>query len=113
MSDCLFCNIVKGHIPAKRLFESESVLAFLDIDPKAPSHVLVIPKVHLANVIELSKYAPSLSFELMDAIGSIASTLNLTSGFRIVSNTGDDGGQTVHHLHFHILGGRPMGWPPG
>jgi histidine triad (HIT) family protein len=109
MSDCLFCKIAAGQIPVKPLFEDDLSLAFADIHPQAPTHLLFIPKQHYANASE----APAgLLGHLLQAAGAYGNTY-LPRGFRIVANTGDDGGQTVHHLHLHLLGGRHMTWPPG
>jgi histidine triad (HIT) family protein len=109
MSDCLFCKIANGQIPVKPLYEDDTVLAFADINPQAPTHLLFIPRAHYANAAE----APA---ELLGTLLHTAATYGkreLPGGFRIVANTGDDGGQTVHHLHLHLLGGRHMSWPPG
>ena len=109
MSDCLFCKIARHEIPVKSVFEDETCLAFPDINPQAPTHLLLIPKEHFSNVTE----APAaLLGTLLQTAGQIAKR-ELPEGFRIVINTGDDGGQTVHHLHLHVLGGRAMTWPPG
>jgi len=109
MSDCLFCKIANGQIPVKPLYEDEAVLAFADITPQAPTHLLFIPRAHFSNAAE----APA---ELLGTVLHTAAAYGkreLPGGFRIVANTGDDGGQTVHHLHLHLLGGRHMSWPPG
>jgi histidine triad (HIT) family protein len=112
-NDCLFCKIVAGSIPAKRLYEDEMCLAFADIHPQAPVHVLVIPKDHIASTAECTiEHAPLLG-HLLGAAARIAVEQHLDGGYRIVVNTGADGGQTVEHLHLHVLGGRAMGWPPG
>ncbi|WP_263410929.1 histidine triad nucleotide-binding protein [Terriglobus tenax] len=112
-SDCIFCKIAAGEIPAKKAYEDEHLFAFHDIDPKAPTHVLVIPRQHIASLAHASdKDAATLS-QLLNAVPAIAAQLGLTNGFRTVINTGADGGQTVSHLHLHILGGRAMHWPPG
>lgn len=114
MNDCIFCKVVRGEIPATIRYETDAVLAFDDIQPQGPTHVLVIPKRHIPNVASLASEPPSLSHALMTAIDSIASSAGICdNGFRVVANTGDDGGQTVHHLHFHLIGGRSMTWPPG
>ncbi|MDA1353072.1 MAG: histidine triad nucleotide-binding protein [bacterium] len=111
---CLFCNIVSGNIPASTVFESKDVLAFRDIAPQAPVHILVIPKQHITSAHEVHALTPSPLPAIFDAIHHIAEELNLSdAGYRIVTNVGNDGGQTVSHLHFHILGGRSMQWPPG
>ena len=112
--DCLFCSIVDGKIPAHIVFENELVLAFRDIHPQAPTHILVIPKKHIANLIEILPEDGPLMVEITQAIRSIAESENLhASGFRVVTNVGRDAGQTVFHLHFHLLGGRRLTWPPG
>lgn len=116
MSDdsCLFCRIVGGEIPADVVLETERVLAFRDIDPKAPTHVLVIPKKHLASLGEAEDDDRSLLGDVMLVARDVARAEGVAeSGFRVVANTGDDGGQAVHHLHVHVLGGRSLTWPPG
>ncbi len=109
MSDCLFCKIGAGTIPVKAVYEDERCLAFPDIHPQAPTHLLVIPKVHFANVTEADAETLSNLLEVAAFVGK----RDLPKGFRIVINTGGDGGQTVEHLHLHLLGGRHMTWPPG
>jgi histidine triad (HIT) family protein len=111
VDDCLFCKIVAGEIPATKVIEDEHTLTFTDIDPKAPTHVLVVPKRHFADLIELSA-DPSASAALVRAVAVSAETLGLTD-FRVVFNTGAQAGQTVFHVHAHLLGGRSMKWPPG
>ena len=113
MSDCLFCKIVKKEIPCNKVYENENFLGFFDIDPKAPTHILVIPKKHFENVDELVQSDLSLTSELMRVATQIAKQENLNNGFRIVINTGKDGGQSVFHVHAHVLGGRSLSWPPG
>ena len=113
MSDCLFCKIVKKEIPCNKVYENENFLGFFDIDPKAPTHILVIPKKHFENVDELVQSDLSLTSELMKVATQIAKQENLNNGFRIVINTGKDGGQSVFHVHAHVLGGRSLSWPPG
>jgi len=109
--DCLFCKMVSGDIPVKRLYEDEVAIAIADIHPQAPVHALVIPKVHVKSVAEATDEA--MLGGLMAAAAAVAKSQGLANGFRLVLNTGDDGGQTVGHLHVHVLGGRHMGWPPG
>lgn len=111
--DCLFCKIVSGDIPSKKIYEDDRVLAFYDIDPKAPVHFLVIPKDHIKNVLEIPSKKLDIVSHIFKVIQNIAVELNLNEGFRIVNNCGERGGQTVDHLHFHVLGGRNLGWPPG
>lgn len=112
-SDCIFCKIAAGDIPSKKAYEDETVFAFHDIDPKAPTHVLVIPKQHITSLAHAGEEHTGLLSSVLNAVPVIASELGLSNGFRTVINTGADGGQTVGHLHLHILGGRPMHWPPG
>ena len=114
MDDCLFCKIIRGELPSDKVYEDEMVLAFNDIDKKAPVHILVIPKKHVGSLLELGDEDAALTAHIMGVIQRIAKETGVDkSGFRVVVNTGDDGGQTVHHLHFHILGGRSLEWPPG
>ena len=110
MEDCLFCKIVKGEIPSKKVYEDEDVYAFSDINPQAPIHILVIPKKHITSIVELNE-------ENKDIVGKIFITINkiakengfLEDGFRVISNCGENAGQTVKHLHFHILAGKKLG----
>lgn len=111
MSDCIFCKIVSRDIPANVVFESDDVLAFLDIAPVAPVHIVVIPKQHLRDVSELTKNA-ELSSAMLRVMTDLADE-NCETGYRLVFNTGDDGGQTVFHVHGHVLGQRALQWPPG
>lgn len=114
MSACIFCRIIEGSIPAKIVYQDEHTLAFDDINPQAPVHTLVIPKRHVASVQELGEGDQMLLGRLLLTCARIAGDKGLSeSGFRFVANTGRDGGQTVFHLHFHVMGGRHMGWPPG
>ena len=115
MADCLFCKVVAGDIPAKIVKRSDEALAFRDIDPKAPVHVLVIPTTHVAAVRNAKgAEAERLLGRLLGFAAEVASELGLdTDGYRIVTNTGKNAGQSVDHLHFHVLGGRKMTWPPG
>ena len=110
-NDCLFCQINAGSIPATVVGENEGALAFRDINPHAPTHVLVIPRRHVSSLNEVDD--PSIMGDIVELSRMVASREGLTKGWRWVANVGSDGGQTVHHLHFHLLGGRPMGWPPG
>ena len=111
--DCLFCKIAAGVIPVTRLYENESVVAFADIYPQAPVHILIIPKRHFASLAQISSTETELLGELLLAVSKIAHEQKLKNGFRTVINTGPDGGQTVEHLHVHLLGRRQMHWPPG
>ena len=111
--ECLFCKIVAGQIPADIVFESDSVIAFRDLTPQAPTHVLVIPRSHYPNAAALAEGEPATAAHLFDAARSIAESEGLGNGYRLVFNTGADAHQTVFHVHMHLLGGRAMGWPPG
>ena len=113
MINCLFCKIVAQEIPSDKVLENSDFLAFRDIDPKAPVHVLVIPKKHFEDIVELSKSDNELSSGLMKIATEVAEVEKLKKGFRIVLNTGQDGGQSVQHVHAHVLGGRSLIWPPG
>ena len=111
MENCIFCKIAAGEIPSNKVYEDEKVLAFRDIDPQAPEHVLLVPKQHFANILEVD----GETFAYMQGIVKrVANELGIAeTGFRVVINTGKDGMQSVNHLHMHILGGRSMQWPPG
>ncbi|MEH6504333.1 MAG: histidine triad nucleotide-binding protein [Cycloclasticus sp.] len=114
MSDCLFCKMVSGEITPDIVFETESVLAFRDVNPQAPVHILVIPKTHIATLADLTEQHTVQMGELMQAAKKIAEAEGLAeSGYRTVFNCKEDAGQTVFHIHLHLLGGRKMGWPPG
>jgi histidine triad (HIT) family protein len=110
---CLFCQIVAGSIPVKRLYEDDHILAFPDIAPQAPVHILLIPKQHFASLAHTTTAEDALLGQLLAAARQVAEQQGLTNGYRLVVNTGADGGQTVGHLHLHLLGGRPLHWPPG
>lgn len=113
-SDCLFCKIVDGKIPAKLAFQDDKCLAFYDINPQAPTHVLVIPREHIASLKEANTSHNELLGHLLTSAAKIASDLGVAeSGFRTVVNTGANAGQTVFHIHVHVLGGRSLAWPPG
>jgi len=109
MDNCLFCKIIKGQIPSEKVYEDEQVLAFRDINPAAPVHVLVIPKQHIDGADALSDEHGELVAKLILTAGKIAQDLSLSNGWRIVTNVLTDGGQTVRHLHFHLLGGAKLG----
>lgn len=113
MSDCLFCSIVSGDIPSNKVYEDDQVLAFYDIDPKAPVHVLIIPKKHISSVAQTAEEDFEIYSHIMRVVKQLAEKFDLDKGYRIVTNVGEDGGQTVPHLHFHLLGGRALSWPPG
>jgi histidine triad (HIT) family protein len=110
---CLFCQIAAGTIPVTRLFEEDEIVAFPDINPQAPVHVLVIPKRHIGSLAQTVAGDEAMLGRLVAAAVEVARQQGLEGGYRLVVNTGADGGQTVEHLHVHLLGGRPMGWPPG
>lgn len=113
MDDCLFCKIIAGEIPSDKVYEDEYIYAFNDIDKKAPEHILIIPKKHISSII-VADAESNIMNKLIGAAQKIASDKGLSeNGFRLVINTGKDGGQTVNHLHMHLLGGRELGWPPG
>ena len=113
MSDCIFCKIIKGEIPCKKAYEDDQILAFHDINPAAPVHVLVIPKVHIASMDDLQEEHQVVVGRMHSVIRDLARELQLGQGYRVVNNCGENGGQAVAHLHYHLLGGRKMHWPPG
>lgn len=113
MTDCLFCRIVTGEVPAQVVHESDRTLAFRDVNPQAPTHVLVVPKAHHGDVAALADADPALLADVLAAAVEVVRAEGLDGGYRLVTNTGADGGQTVGHLHVHVLGGRALGWPPG
>lgn len=112
-SECLFCRILAGEIPANRVYEDELCIAFPDINPQAPTHLLIIPKEHITSQARAVAAHKPLLGHLISAAADLARAQKLDKGYRVVINTGDDGGQTIHHLHLHLLGGRHMAWPPG
>ena len=110
---CLFCRIVEGSVPSKPVFQDEQCFAFQDINPQAPVHILVIPRKHIASLADAQKEDEALLGHLLWATAEVARAKGLANGYRVVISTGRDGGQTVDHLHLHVLGGRSMHWPPG
>ena len=110
---CIFCEIAAGRIPARKLFEDDQVMAFHDVSPQAPTHVLVIPKAHIPDLDAVTAGHGTLLGELLLAARKAAAQTGLYGGYRVVVNRGADGGQSVGHLHLHVLGGRPLAWPPG
>lgn len=111
--DCIFCKIISGDIPSNKVYEDEQVFAFYDLDQKAPVHVLIIPKQHIKSVAELDESNSKVIGHIFEVAAKLAKELKLDNGFRIVTNSGQSAGQTVPHLHFHLLGGRDFTWPPG
>ena len=113
-ADCPFCRIVAGEVPAQILRQTEHVVAFRDINPQAPAHILIVPKEHMRSLEEVGEDHAALLVEMIQAAVQLARADGVDrSGWRLVANTGPDAGQSVHHLHFHLLGGRRMAWPPG
>ncbi len=114
MADCIFCKIANGEIPTEFLYEDDRVVAFKDIAPQAPVHFLIIPKEHIGSALCLNEKNADIVLHIFMVAASLARKLGFAdNGFRIVNNCGEDGGQTVGHMHFHILAGRNLGWPPG
>ena len=113
MADCLFCKIAEGSIPSNKLYEDERCLAFYDIDPQAPVHFLVIPKAHIDGADVLTEDNADIVAHIFTVIAKLAKELSLEKGYRVVTNVGEDGGQSVRHLHFHVLAKRSLAWPPG
>jgi len=111
--NCLFCKIISGDIPSIKIYEDEGIVAFADIKPEAPVHILVVPKKHIASLAEAAPEDEALLGKLLAATADIAREKQLDKGYRTVINSGDEGGQTVDHLHLHLIGGRAMHWPPG
>ncbi len=109
MADCIFCKIVDGSIPSKKVYEDDQILAFYDLEPQAPVHVLVIPKQHISCADEVDESNSGVFAHIFEKIPQIAKELGLTNGYRIVNNCGDDGCQSVKHMHFHLLGGTQLG----
>lgn len=111
--DCLFCKIAAGEIPSKKLFEDDTLIAFYDIDPQAPLHFLVVPKKHIESAAALSEEDGALLGHIYGVIARLCEEQGCEKGYRVVTNVGEDGGQTVKHLHFHVLAKRSLAWPPG
>ena len=112
MSDCVFCKIAQGEIPSNKVYEDSQVVAFHDLDPQAPVHVLLIPKEHIASALEITPENSAVVAHIFEVAAKLAGELGLQNGFRIVNNCGKDGMQSVQHLPFHLLGRQQMGWPP-
>lgn len=113
MSDCIFCKIIKGEIGSDIVFENDKLIAFKDLNPQAPIHILIIPKKHLSRVENLEQNDSSLMGDLVFAAKQITEKMNVKSGYRLVFNNGSDGGQEVEHIHLHLLAGRKFTWPAG
>lgn len=111
--DCIFCKIAAGEIPSTKVYEDDTVVAFNDLDPQAPVHVLIIPKEHIASAAEINESNSAVVAHIFEVSAKIAAEKGLKDGFRIVNNCGDSAGQSVKHLHFHLMGGRDFGWPAG
>ncbi len=111
--DCIFCKIVAGEIPSKKAYEDDSVLAFYDLEPQAPVHILVIPKKHIASAAEITPENSAVIAHIFEVIAKLSRELNMEDGFRVVSNCGESAGQSVKHLHFHVMSGRSFAWPAG
>jgi len=113
MRDCLFCKIAAGEIPANMAYEDDDLIAFHDISPQAPVHLLLVPRRHIASLDEAADGDRALLGKILLTLRRLARELKIESGYRVVNNCGAPAGQSVFHIHFHLLGGRPMGWPPG
>ena len=111
--NCLFCKIIKGEIPSNKVYEDDKVLAFYDLEPQAPEHILIIPKQHIASAADITCENSSVIAHIFEVAALIAKEKGLDNGFRIVNNCGESAGQTVKHIHFHLMGGRDFGWPAG
>lgn len=111
--DCLFCKIINGEIPSNKVYEDDQVFAFRDIEPQAPTHILIIPKQHIKSAAEIDESNSAVVAHIFEVAAKIEKQEGLDDGFRIVNNCGDIAGQTVKHLHFHLMGGREFGWPAG
>ena len=111
--DCLFCKIVAGEIPSTKIYEDENVYAFADIDPQAPFHAIIVPKAHIKCADEITAENSFLIAKVFEAVAKIAREQGLDKGYRVVNNCGEEGGQTVGHIHFHLLARRNLAWPPG
>lgn len=111
--DCLFCKIINGEIPSNKVYEDDQVFAFRDIEPQAPTHILIIPKQHIKSAAEIDESNSAVVAHIFEVAAKIAKQEGLDDGFRIVNNCGDIAGQTVKHLHFHLMGGREFTWPAG
>lgn len=113
MENCIFCKIGRGEIPSEKLYEDEKALVFKDLNPQAPTHFLAIPKKHIAHIDEIEEGDKELIGHIYYVISELSKELGLDKGFRVIANCREDGGQTVDHIHFHVLAGRSLNWPPG
>lgn len=113
MADCLFCKIIGGEIPSKKVYEDDFVFAFCDIEPQAPFHVIIVPKIHIGSADEINGENSVYIAKIFEAVAKIARQENLQDGYRVVNNCGADGGQTVGHIHFHMMAKRKFAWPAG
>ena len=114
MNNCLFCKIIKGEFPSTKVYEDEKILAFRDIEPQAPEHIIIIPKLHIESANAVSEENSAYVAHIWEKIPQIAKDCGIDAdGYRVVNNCGKNGGQTVMHLHFHLMGGREFGWPAG
>lgn len=113
MSDCIFCKIAAGEIPSTKVYEDDTVLAFLDLDPQAPQHILLIPKAHIQSAADITAANSAVVAHIFEVAAKIAAEKGFSEGFRVVTNCGEQAGQSVKHLHFHLLAGRDFTWPPG
>ncbi len=113
MSDCIFCKIAAGEIPSNKAYEDDKVLAFFDLEPQAPTHILIIPKAHIQSAAQIDESNSALVAHIFEVAAKVAKEQGLDNGYRIVTNCGVSAGQSVPHLHFHLLGGRDFTWPPG
>ena len=111
--DCIFCKIANGEIPATKVYEDDTVVAFNDLEPQAPSHILVIPKAHIASAADITPENSAVIAHIFEVIAKIAKDNSFKDGFRVVNNCGDSAGQTVKHIHFHLMAGRDFTWPAG
>ncbi|MBO5858473.1 MAG: histidine triad nucleotide-binding protein [Clostridia bacterium] len=111
--DCIFCKIISGEIPSNKAYEDDKVLAFYDLEPQAPVHILIVPKEHIACAADITSENSAVIAHIFEVAAIIAKEKGLDDGFRIVNNCGDRAGQTVKHIHFHLMGGRDFGWPAG
>ena len=114
MADCIFCKIISGEIPSSKVYDDETVMAFNDVSPEAPVHVLIVPKAHISSANDITEENAQVVSKIFLAAKKIAEDMNIAEdGYRIVNNCGENGGQSVKHLHFHLIGGRSLNWPPG